>query len=93
MAEMSLDDFSGSLGEPFEVEAGGAAFTLTLEKAEEIPGSQRPGGGFRLLFLGPREPVLPQAIYNVRRGDTASDIFLVPVGQDAAATRYEAIFN
>lgn len=52
---------------------------------------------FSLLFRGPAEPVLPQAIYRIehpRLGEL--DLFLVPIGPEPdgdARILYEAIFN
>ena len=49
---------------------------------------------FTLLFRGPLEPVLPQAIYpleNARLGHL--DVFVVPVGRDEGGVSYEAVFN
>ena len=56
------------------------------------PGSSRSAGSFRLEFRGPCDPILPQAIYHFRREAEFADIFIVPVGQDARGTLYEALF-
>lgn len=92
MRELKMTDFSGSVGEPFEVETGGERFAFTLDVADELPSSGREGGSFRLEFLGPSEPVLPQAIYPFERGGETFEIFVVPIAQDRRGTRYEAIF-
>ena len=49
---------------------------------------------FSLYFVGPVSPILPQAMYTFR-GDTHTieKLFIVPVGQDAEATEYEAVFT
>jgi hypothetical protein len=51
-------------------------------------------GPFALYFLGPRSPILPQAIYTLR-GDavTFDQLFIVPVGQKGEGTEYEAVFT
>jgi hypothetical protein len=91
MTGYRLEDFS--VGESFELEHDGAAHRLELIKAEELPGSGREGGGFRLEFRGPFEPILPQAIHSLRTAGTeARDIFIVPIGREAEGTRYEAVF-
>ena len=41
---------------------------------------------------GPPQPVLGQSVYRFDLGGEGSDIFIVPLGQTAAAMRYEAIF-
>lgn len=83
------DAVSGEYTLTLEVEA----FALVLEEAVQLAHSARPGGGFRLLFRGPAEPVLEQATYSLAGAGGAHDIFLVPVGRDARGVAYEAIFN
>lgn len=92
MRNMTIADFSGSVGAPFGVAAGGGRLTLTLDSVQELPESGREGGSFRLEFLGPFEPVLPQSIYPFQRGGDTFEIFVVPLAQDQRGTRYEAIF-
>jgi hypothetical protein len=49
---------------------------------------------FSLLFQGPQNPLLPQQMYHLRQAEIGEmDLFLVPVGQDAGGTYYEAVFN
>jgi hypothetical protein len=49
---------------------------------------------FSLVFRGPKNPVLPQRIYQIDFGALgAFDIFIVPVGPDDRGMRYEAVFN
>lgn len=93
MRDLTIEDFSGHVGEDFAVEAGGAGFALTLEEASPLPNSVRKAGSFSLSFRGPPDPVLPQAIYTLRRGDDAFDIFICPNAVDGGGARYEAIFN
>jgi hypothetical protein len=93
MVELRLEDFDEHVGERFEVEADGGSLTLELVRAQKLPRLVREGGSFRLEFSGPRDPLLPQAIYRFRGADREFEMFIVPVKQDAAATTYEAIFN
>ena len=65
---------------------------LEVEKVEELPRAAREAGAFRLLFTGPPQPVLEQAIYTFRGSRRSDEIFIVPVAADAAAVRYEAVF-
>ncbi len=92
MENLTLADFSESVGADFSVEAGGSRYALKLEEAQELPASGRSGGSFRLQFRGPSEPILPQAIYSFRRGESCHEIFIVPIGQEAEGVRYEAVF-
>jgi hypothetical protein len=92
MTELTLDTFAGAVGEPFSVDAGADGVELILAEASDLPHSMRSGGGFRLEFSGPANPLLPQAIYTMRRGGEAHDIFIVPIARTAEASRYEAVF-
>jgi hypothetical protein len=48
---------------------------------------------FRLAFLGPTDPALPQQTYRLEHDVLGTlDIFLVPIARNAAGTTYEAIF-
>jgi hypothetical protein len=93
MRELRLTEFAGAEGTAYRVAAGEGSYELVLEEAAELPSSSRDGGSFRLLFRGPFEPILAQAIYPFEAGDFASEIFIVPVGRDDSGTEYEAIFN
>jgi hypothetical protein len=88
-----LSDFRAALDTPFALADG---VELRLTEAEpngsRAPGSER--DPFRLAFLGPPDPVLPQRIYRLEHaGLGALDIFLVPIARDAEGTTYEAIFS
>ncbi|HEU4686999.1 MAG TPA: hypothetical protein VFS23_01490 [Vicinamibacterales bacterium] len=49
---------------------------------------------FSLYFVGPLDPVLPQAMYTLRSEHVTFDkLFIVPVGQHDEGTDYEAVFN
>jgi hypothetical protein len=73
--------------------AGGRQISLELSAVNHIAASPRPGGGFSLLFRGPREPALPQATYLFTDKSNSYEIFIVPVAADAAGRLYEAVFN
>lgn len=92
MRTLVLDDFIRRVGKPFEVEVQGGRLPLTLDATQELPSLGRQGGSFRLEFLGPHQPVLPQATYPMTNGGERVEIFIVPIGQDNRGTRYEAIF-
>jgi len=87
----SLADFEQ--GQEFTVEAGGQWVSLELSAVKPIPASPRPGGGFSLIFRGPRETPLPQATYRFTGTSGVHDIFIVPVAADATGRLYEAVFN
>ncbi|MER8567287.1 hypothetical protein NKH85_00370 [Mesorhizobium sp. M0924] len=87
----SISDFEQ--GQSFSVEAGGQTLTLELSAVQPIANSPRDGGGFMLLFTGPRDAALPQAIYRFNGKSGAHEIFIVPIAADAAGRLYEAVFN
>jgi hypothetical protein len=92
MRALTWDEFAHAAGTVYQVPCGDERFELTLDRAEEVPSAGREGGSFRLEFLGPFEPILPQAIYPFCHGEDAMDIFIVPIGRTSAGTRYEAVF-
>jgi hypothetical protein len=93
MRALTWSDFADAAGSAYQVAVGAEQFELTLEQATEIESAGREGGSFRLDFVGPSDPILPQAIYPFRRGaEEPFEIFIVPVGRDSKGTRYEAIF-
>lgn len=96
MSTLSLDDFSALRGEVFETAAGdGSLLPLRLVTAEPLAMPAAHGRQpFSLMFEGPPQPLLPQRIVRLDRAAAdALDIFLVPVGCDARAARYQAIFT
>ena len=74
----------GRVDESFEVAVGEDRLKLILETAQEVPGSPRPGGAFRLEFLGPADPVLDQGIYKFEIGEDCFEIFIVAIGSQRA---------
>lgn len=93
MRDLTWDDFRDAEGRRFRVETGGGPVDLTLEHAQPLANSVRAGGGFRLEFVGPAAPTLPQAIYRFGGdGIDPFEMFIVPVAAEPGAIRYEAIF-
>jgi hypothetical protein len=90
--DIGFSDFSERVGKSFAVDAGGHRLALLLGSAQVLPGSARPGGAFRLEFLGPVDPMLPQGTYPLAIDGDRFDIFIVPIGRDREGTRYDAVF-
>jgi hypothetical protein len=82
--------FAAHVGAAFMVDGLGE---LRLEHVEV----RLPAAGFEqfsLMFRGPRDPVGRQGTYRLVHSVLgALDIFLVPVGRDAAGTQYQAVFS
>lgn len=93
MDQTDLDRFVAAVGTRFLLPDGGQGFPLTLVEAAPLAVSGRAGGGFRLEFTGPAQPLLPQGTYGFAFDGEDVPIFIVPVAQDANTTTYEAIFN
>ena len=92
MRVLTIADFRPRKGQPVRVKTAAGVMELVLAEVQELPPSGRSGGSFRLEFHGPPQPVLGQSVYRFDLGGEGSDIFIVPLGQTAAAMRYEAIF-
>jgi hypothetical protein len=92
---LELSDFSEHVDREFAFVAGEKRLTMVLAEAVAASGGQ-PGGRipFSLLFLGPADPVLPQAIYDIEHPRLGLlDIFIVPIGKDEHGIRYQAVFS
>jgi hypothetical protein len=97
---LTFDLFEGRVGEEFVVGADDATpIPMELAEATESPhaGGTGPDGQprlqFSLVFRGPLEPALPQAIYGLEHDALGRlDLFLVPIGPAEGAMRYQASF-
>jgi hypothetical protein len=92
--ELTADDFLAVKGERFGLTTAG--FNLELAEVTHGAGGSPRGSRapFSVLFHGPLQPVLPQAIYrleNERLG--AIELFIVPIGPEQGSMRYEAVFG
>jgi hypothetical protein len=90
--DLAIGDFSPRVGDSFSVPVRGHRLMLALAAAQDLPGSARAGGGFRLEFLGPTEPALAQGIFPFEIDSDRYELFIVPIGRDERGTRYEAVF-
>jgi hypothetical protein len=85
----------------FRLETGGEPLPLELVEVQRAryaadPAAVGPNGRrepFSLVFRGPRSPYARQGIYRLEHAGLGSlELFLVPLGPDAAGMRYEAVF-
>jgi hypothetical protein len=92
--ELTLATFTPLVGEPFTLAAPGEPLELVLESATAVGGASAGRDPFSLVFRGPPEPLLEQAIHRFEHpGLGALEIFVVPLGRDAGGARYEAVFT
>ena len=92
MRDLTIDDFARHRGKPFKVDVEGGATELRLAHVQELPGSGRSAGSFRLEFHGPLDSFLQQGTYPFHLGSERAGIFIVPIGPAGQAMRYEALF-
>jgi hypothetical protein len=96
LADLTIDSFRLRLGERFRIRsAPQSTFDAELIDARALGASRAPRRTpFSLLFRTALTTPLPQAIYRIEHDEIGPyDIFLVPVGPDAAGMVYEAIFT
>lgn len=93
---LTLDHWHECLGQNFRVQVGQETeIDLRLTSATPLGAES----GYRrqpysLLFAGPLTPLLPQATYTLQNESMGElGIFLVPLGPQGQAMRYEAIFT
>jgi hypothetical protein len=94
---LTVDTFTPVVGERLTLDADGSVpLELELVTAEPVAAPPLADGGrtpFRLLFRGPRDPVLPQRIYPLTHHSLGTlEVFIVPIGRNEVGTDYEAIF-
>jgi len=94
LEDLTLATFEPLVGDTFMLEgATDEPLACTLQSA--TPAGEQPGGRepFGLIFIGPPQPLLPQAIYRLTHPELgALEIFIVPLAQKETGTTYEAIF-
>ena len=95
LEELGPGDFQPLVGQRFTVVQNEGDFGLELVQVLALPAhSRRKGEPFKLLFRGPRQPVLPQRIYTLAHAELGQlVIFLVPVQGGPTGIEYEAVFN
>ena len=95
---LTHDDFAERVGETFSLAApDGATLELTLAEANLSPEENAVPGGrapFELILDGPESPYAPQGTWRVAHDDLGEfEVFLVPLGPEGGAMRYQAVFS
>jgi hypothetical protein len=102
LEQFTIDTFTPLTGQVFKASVEGMApLELVLESVNEISVSGwRPDDAaehrkpFSMVFVGPPQLVLPQAIYRFEHETVgAFEIFIVPIGRNAEGVRYEVVFS
>ncbi|MBZ4024119.1 hypothetical protein CKO11_16865 [Rhodobacter sp. TJ_12] len=94
LEQLKIDDFTPLEGDVFAVSAGKDVIDLKLIEVKAVGAGLRDGGAFSLLWQGPNDPFLPQAIYRFAHNRLGEyDFFLVPVAQNTIGFQYEVIFT
>ena len=102
LAALTHDDFDPHTGTGFELSADDSrAIRLTLHEVKSRGKTPSAAGGgparqsFSLLFVASADaPDLPQGVYHLEHASLgALDLFIVPVGPEEGAMRYEAVFT
>jgi hypothetical protein len=97
LQDLTHASFEAHLGTTFRIQAQEPPLQIALSEVrllEPHPGPRRQP--FSVYFRGPRQPILPQAIYALEHEAMGTlEIFIVPIGPDPkdGAMRYEAVFN
>jgi hypothetical protein len=100
LEEFTTSTFSDCVGESFSLIAEDDT-KLELELVSVTPAATVPTEGesqrapFSLVFHGPREPLLPQRIYQFESESLGTfEVFIVPIGYDESGSlEYEAVFG
>ncbi|HJV41343.1 DUF6916 family protein [Caulobacter sp.] len=97
MQLLSSADFASQANTSYELWLGDGAMNLTLVDIRPLPAAAHAGSmrqPFSLIFRSSVRHVLPQRTYQLKNAASGvQEVFLVPVGRDAAGVLYEAIFN
>jgi hypothetical protein len=102
LESFTRDTFVPHLNGRFQLQTAAAVVDVQLVELTDLSArSSAPPSGdkprrspFSAVFLGPRDPILPQQTYRMSHERIGSfDLFIVPIGRDQAGTRYEAIFT
>jgi hypothetical protein len=94
LEDLTIDSFSGLVGERFQLEDGGSPCEFMLTECTRLGGASLGRIPFSLLFRGPVDPVLPQRVYRMRHAEFGTlELFLVPIGREPDGTIYEAVFT
>jgi len=95
--ELTLEDWIPHVGSTFAFhhQADRESTEVTLTSATSL-GMERPSGhsAYSVVFSGPKSPSWEQGLIRVSHTSIGMlDVFMVPIGENEEARRYEAVFN
>ena len=90
---MDITEFQKRAGASFALKTDGISIQLLLEQVVQSPQAPTGYACFSAEFIGPAQPVLPQATYCLIGEDVEMELFLVPIERLSQGIRYQAIFN
>jgi hypothetical protein len=91
--DLTQEEFAACLNTRFAIDDVSGTVWLKLVEVNAHDHSPRLDT-FSLIFLGPPQPSLSQAIYRMEHETLGSqEIFIAPLGPQRDALAYEAVFN
>jgi hypothetical protein len=91
--KLNYEDFALHVGTKFRLTEAPEPLEIELIEASE-PRATPQQIMFSLFFLGPKNLLLPQRIYQLAHEQLGEGtLFLVPIGQSDEGVKYEAVFN
>jgi hypothetical protein len=92
LGSFTLETFSPAVGGQFRVRTPAGELDAVLAEATALPPQPHGRAPFSLLFRAGQ--AFPQGCYTFTHPDLgAFELFVVPLGPDAAGLRYEAVFG
>jgi hypothetical protein len=96
-AILTEEEFSKHPGTKFRTRLDAQEIELDLSSVKGYAAGSNEQGGmerFSAFFSGPREPFLPQGIYQMSHESMGEfELFLVPIASRDQGFSYEAVFN
>ena len=94
VGDLRHESFSPLVGDTFRARHSTGLVDLFLAKAERVERPDQADESFSIVFQGPPDPFLPQAIYELEHQALGTvGIFLVPIGEESNGFLYEAVFT
>lgn len=97
IGDVKHETFAGREGQHFSIKFSDGELDLELAEVTEAPehwGRSERREPFSVMFHGPLEHVLPQRVWPLEHEELGQiEIFLVPLGPEGSAMRYQAVFS